>query len=201
MKPTITLFTALRTPLAVSQAADTKRPNILIVINDDQSWLECSAYGNSFVQTPQFDRVAKAGVLFTHGYCSAPSCAPSRAALITGRNFWELEQGAFIQAWLPAKFATLPERLEGAGYHAGCTGKGWGPGVKEPTGKRSDPMGRVWNNARLEAFQRQTHDPCITGDMAIFAETLKFVAGRKASGYADSAAHKSKATKKGPETK
>ena len=126
----------LLAPVAVSQAAETKRPNILIVINDDQSWLECSAYGNSSVQTPAFDRVAKAGVLFTRAYCSAPSCAPARAALLTGRNFWELEQGAFIQAWLPAKFATLPERLEAAGYHAGYTGKGLGArreGAHRPT--------------------------------------------------------------------
>ena len=152
MKHTPALLTALLlAPLAVSQAAETKRPNILIVINDDQSWLECSAYGNSSVPTPTFDRVAKAGVLFTRGYCSAPSCAPARAALLTGRNFWELEQGAFIQAWLPAKFATLPERLEAAGYHAGYTGKGWGPGVKEPTGKRADPAGKAWNSVRIKS--------------------------------------------------
>jgi len=146
------LLTALLlAPLAVSHAAETKRPNILVVVNDDQSWLECSAYGNSSVQTPAFDRVAKAGVLFTHGYCSAPSCAPARAALLTGRNFWELEQGAFIQAWLPTKFATLPEHLAAAGYHAGYTGKGWGPGVKEPTGKRADPAGKAWNSVRIKS--------------------------------------------------
>jgi uncharacterized sulfatase len=121
------------------------------VINDDQSWLECSAYGNSSVPTPNFDRVARQGVLFKHGYTSAPSCAPSRAALLTGRNFYELEQGAFIQAWLPARFATLPALLEEAGYFAGYTGKGWGPGVKEPTGKRLDPAGKVFNQVKIKA--------------------------------------------------
>lgn len=151
MKPiSTTILTALLlAPLAVGQAAEPTRPNILIVINDDQSWLECSAYENSSVPTPHFDRVAKGGVLFTRGYCSAPSCAPARAALLTGRNFWELEQGAFIQAWLPAKFATLPEHLSAAGYHAGYTGKGWGPGVKEPAGRRADPAGTAWNSVRV----------------------------------------------------
>ncbi len=144
------ILALLLAPLLAAQAAETRRPNILIVINDDQSWLECGAYGNSSVPTPQFDRVAKAGVLFTRAYCSAPSCAPARASLLTGRNFWELEQGAFIQAWLPAKFDTLPELLEAGGYHAGYTGKGWGPGVPEPTGKRSDPAGKQWNRARLK---------------------------------------------------
>jgi uncharacterized sulfatase len=152
MKRAFPLLAALLlAPPAVSLAAQAARPNFLLVINDDQSWLECSAYGNSSVQTPQFDRVAQAGALFTRAYCSAPSCAPARAALLTGRNFWELEQGAFIQAWLPAKFATLPERLEAAGYQAGYTGKGWGPGVKEPTGTRSDPAGKAWNRARIKS--------------------------------------------------
>ncbi|MFZ9436976.1 MAG: sulfatase-like hydrolase/transferase, partial [Opitutales bacterium] len=66
--------------LSLKLSAETGRPNVLIVINDDQSWLECSAYGNSSVKTPHFDRVARDGVLFRHGYCSAPSCAPARAA-------------------------------------------------------------------------------------------------------------------------
>jgi len=152
--PAIGLAGIIALPLGALHAAETPKPakpNILIVINDDQSWLECSAYGNSSIRTPQFDRVARDGVLLTRGYTSAPSCAPSRAALLTGRNFWELEQGAFIQAWLPAKFPTLPELLESAGYHAGYTGKGWGPGVKEPTGKRADPAGKVWNGAKIKS--------------------------------------------------
>ena len=136
--------------LSLKLTAGTGRPNVLIVINDDQSWLECSAYGNSSMKTPHFDRVARDGVLFRHGYCSAPSCAPARAALLTGRNFWELEQGAIIQAWLPTKFATLPEHLDRAGYRTGYTGKGWGPGVKEPTGRRADPAGLAWNSARVK---------------------------------------------------
>lgn len=127
-----------------------QRPNILLVINDDQSWLECSAYGNSSISTPHFDRVAREGVLFNYAYCSAPSCAPSRAALLTGRNFWELEQGAFIQAWLPAKFPVLPDLLEAGGYFAGYTGKGWGPGVLPESGRKRNPAGDVFNVAKVK---------------------------------------------------
>ncbi|MFM7739798.1 MAG: sulfatase-like hydrolase/transferase, partial [Planctomycetota bacterium] len=65
------LLLALLLPTVVHAADVLTRPNILVVINDDQSWLECSAYGKSSVQTPAFDRVANQGVLFTHGYCSA----------------------------------------------------------------------------------------------------------------------------------
>ena len=129
-------------------------PNFLIFLTDDESWLERSIYGWSKLPTPNFDRVAREGVLFTHGYCSAPSCAPSRAALLTGRNFWELEQGAFIQAWLPQNFAVLPELLGRAGYHTGYTGKGWGPGVLAESGRSVNPAGVAFNSAKRPATER-----------------------------------------------
>ncbi|OGV64222.1 MAG: hypothetical protein A2283_12300 [Lentisphaerae bacterium RIFOXYA12_FULL_48_11] len=127
------------------------KPNILLVIYDDQSWRECSAYGCSSVQTPNFDRVARDGVLFNYAYCSAPSCAPSRAALLTGRNFWELEQGAFIQAWLPSKYSVLPDLLETVGYYAGYTGKGWGPGLLPESGRKRNPAGDIFNDVKIKA--------------------------------------------------
>ncbi|MBM4157084.1 MAG: hypothetical protein FJ221_18975 [Lentisphaerae bacterium] len=136
-------------PLAAATAlAAAERPNVVFFIVDDQSWLESSAYGGASVPTPQFDRLAREGVLFDHGFTSAPSCAPSRAAILTGRNFWELEQGAFIQGWLPTKFPLLPDLLEGAGYHAGFTGKGWGPGVDAPGGRARNPAGTAWTTER-----------------------------------------------------
>lgn len=105
------------------------RPNILVFMTDDESWLERSAYGWSNLPTPNFDRVAREGVLFTNAYTSAPSCAPSRASFLTGRNFWELEAGAFIQAHLPKRFPVYPALLANHGYVVGQTGKVWGPGT------------------------------------------------------------------------
>ena len=118
MKRSILRLLVLAVMLPLSGKAFAKRPNVLLVVVDDASWREYGAYGWTNVKTPHFDRIAKAGALFQHGYCSAPSCAPARAALLTGRNFWELEQGAFIQAWVPGKFPVLPELLGAAGYHA-----------------------------------------------------------------------------------
>ncbi|MDR0901606.1 MAG: sulfatase [Opitutaceae bacterium] len=123
-------------------------PNVIVFITDDESWLERSAYGWSNLPTPHFDRVVRDGVLFNRCYTSAPSCAPSRASLITGRNFWELEQGAFIQAWLPAKFPRLPDLLQSAGYHTGYTGKGWGPGLMPPEGPKRNPAGVAFNQRK-----------------------------------------------------
>ncbi|MEO1013535.1 MAG: sulfatase, partial [Bacteroidota bacterium] len=95
---------------------------------DDESSIERSAYGWSNLKTPNFDRVAEHGILFTHAFTTAPSCAPSRASVLTGRDFWELEQGAFIQSYLPKKFPLFTTILAHNGYLVGHTGKTWGPG-------------------------------------------------------------------------
>lgn len=130
--------------------AEERKPNILLVVTDDESWLERKIYGWSVIPTPVFDRIAKEGALFMHAYASAPSCAPSRAALLTGRNFWELEQGAFIQAWLPRKFPVLPELLAKEGYLTGRIGKGWGPGVHPEDAHGDDVAGKVYNAIKRE---------------------------------------------------
>jgi uncharacterized sulfatase len=162
------LLAAVAVAAAVPSAA--KRPNVVVFITDDESWLERGAYGWSNIPTPHFDRVAREGVLFTRGFTSAPSCAPSRAALLTGRNFWELEQGAFIQAWLPGKFPALPELMEAGGYHAGYSGKGWGPGVvPKDSGRTRNPAGDAYNSVK-----RPTREPGIS-DIDYPANLAKFL--------------------------
>jgi arylsulfatase A-like enzyme len=105
--------------IGLGAAAVDSRPNVLLVISDDQSWAHTGAAGDPYVRTPAFDRVAREGVLFTHAFCAAPSCAPSRAALLTGQEIWRLEQGANMRSHLPRKFAVYPELLEAAGYQVG----------------------------------------------------------------------------------
>jgi N-sulfoglucosamine sulfohydrolase len=113
---------------AAMLAAPAERPNIVLAVADDLSWAHTGATGDRYVRTPAFDRVAREGVLFTHAFCGAPSCAPSRAAMLTGQEIWRLEQGAHMRSHLPRKFAVYPDLLEAAGYRTGYTGKGWGPG-------------------------------------------------------------------------
>lgn len=148
------------------------KPNIVVFLTDDESWLERSIYGWSKIPTPNFDRVAKEGILFTHGYTSAPSCAPSRASLLTGRNFWELEEGAFIQAWLPAKFAVLPDLMEAGGYYAGYTAKGWGPGILPPqSGRTRNPAGNAFSSIKREKHEEGINDLDYPANFAKFLDT------------------------------
>ncbi|HLF33309.1 MAG TPA: sulfatase-like hydrolase/transferase, partial [Cyclobacteriaceae bacterium] len=65
--------------------AGSARPNILFVISDDQSWINTGFAGCRELETPSFDRIARSGIYFSNAFCSAPACAPSRAAILTGR--------------------------------------------------------------------------------------------------------------------
>ncbi len=63
-----------------------ERPNILLIVSDDQGYADISAYDHpAEVSTPSLDRLAASGVRFTNGYASAYVCAPTRAGLLTGR--------------------------------------------------------------------------------------------------------------------
>ena len=107
------------------------------------------------MKTPAFDRVAREGLRFTHAFCDAPTCGPSRSAILTGQQIWRLEEAGNIHSTLPAKFATYTELLAEAGYSVGYTGKGWSPGRLEPGGRATNPAGEPFNRHTLKpVFQR-----------------------------------------------
>jgi len=126
------------------------RPNILFCISDDQSYAHTGANGDPVVNTPAFDRVAREGLRFTHAFCDAPTCGPSRSAILTGQAIWRLEEAGNIHSTLPKKFATYTELLAKAGYAVGYTGKGWSPGRLEPGGRDINPAGPAFQNRRLK---------------------------------------------------
>ncbi len=132
-----------------TSAADT-RPNILFCISDDQSYFYTGANGDPVVKTPAFDRIAREGLRFTHAFCDAPTCGPSRSAILTGQHIWRLEEAGNIHSTLPAKFATYPELLKEAGYSIGYTGKGWGPGQLEPGGRQVNPAGELFDQQKMQ---------------------------------------------------
>lgn len=117
------------------------RPNLLFAIADDQSFPYTSAYGNAMVLTPAFDLVAQEGVLFTNAFSAAPQCSPSRAAILTGRNIWQLEEAGTHSSYFPKKFTVFTDQLEAAGYQLGYTGKPWGPGNWQDAGWSRNPVG------------------------------------------------------------
>jgi arylsulfatase A-like enzyme len=100
-----------------------KRPNVLLIMTDQQRADGVSAAGNPGIQTPNMDRIAKEGVLFSNAFCPNPFCMPSRASAMTGRY------AHGHRCWdngvpLPENTVTLATRLAEEGYHTRLIGKG-----------------------------------------------------------------------------
>lgn len=126
-----------------------QRPNVLFCIADDQSYPHAGIYGSRFVRTPAFDRVARQGVLFRNAFVSAPSCCPSRGSVLTGQDFYRLREASMNHTVWPGGPAVYPDVLAGSGYHAGYTGKGWGPGNWRVSGRRDSLCGPEYNRMKL----------------------------------------------------
>ena len=114
-------------------AADAPRPagrapNIIVILADDLGYGDTSAYGSRIVKTPNIDALAADGVRFTQGYVTHPVCAPSRAAILTGRyqqRFgWEFNPvGRDRNGGVDRGQAFIGQILKTAGYHTGMIGK------------------------------------------------------------------------------
>ncbi|MEK9603297.1 MAG: sulfatase [Flavobacteriaceae bacterium] len=128
-----------------------KQPNILIAIADDQSYPHTGVYGFAQTKTPAFDFVAENGTLFHNAFVAAPQCSPSRAAILTGKNIWELEEAGTHASNFPIKHKVFTEVLEEQGYHVGYTGKPWAPGNWKISGRKQNPVGKAYNRYQLQS--------------------------------------------------
>ena len=75
---------ALAASAAAAPAADSGKPNVIVILSDDVGYGEYGFQGNKEIPTPNIDSIAKNGVRFTQGYVSGPYCSPTRAGLLTG---------------------------------------------------------------------------------------------------------------------
>jgi len=104
------------------------KPNVLLIITDDQGYGDFSAYGGAAdAQTPHLDNLASRGVRFTQAYVSMSVCSPSRMAMLTGRQ--QQRWGVYnFGARFPESEITLAEQLKAQGYQTGMVGKAhYGP--------------------------------------------------------------------------
>lgn len=135
------------------------RPNIIFILADDLGYGDLGITGQTKIETPNLDKLAIEGMLFTNHYSGNTVCAPSRSALMTGLhtghtpvrgNFEVIPEGQYP---LPDTLMTLPKAMKNAGYVTGAFGK-WGLGFVGTTG---DP-----NNQGFDQFfgyncQRYAH--------------------------------------------
>jgi arylsulfatase A len=100
------------------------RPNVILIMTDDQGYGEVGCHGNNMIKTPTLDRLADQSIEFTHFYCY-PCCSPTRAGLLTGRycyraGVWATWQGGEI---LRLDEYTMAEMFGDAGYRTAIFGK------------------------------------------------------------------------------
>ena len=127
--PTLLAFFALISAHAA------EKPNIIVIMADDLGYGDVSCYGAKAVQTPAIDQLAREGVRFTSGYCSASTCTPTRFSLLTGTYAFRQKNTGIAPPNGPAIIRpgteTLPTILQRAGYATAVIGK-WHLGLGDP---------------------------------------------------------------------
>ncbi|WP_103070621.1 sulfatase-like hydrolase/transferase [Aquimarina sediminis] len=113
------------------------KPNVIIIYTDDQGSVDLGCYGASDIYSPNIDQLAKEGTRFTQAYVAAPVCAPSRAALLTGKypqNAGVHNNTSHIPGshGMPKEQYTIAEFFKDHGYKTGHIGK-WHLGMSEET--------------------------------------------------------------------
>ncbi|MBM1105030.1 arylsulfatase [Aurantibacter crassamenti] len=185
------------------QTAQIKKPNIIYILADDLGYGDLSIYGQKKFSTPNIDKLAKSGMLFTQHYSGSTVCAPSRSALLTGmhtghtvvRGNKEIRPEG--QYPIPDSTYTLAEAFKKVGYTTGAFGK-WGLGFP---GSEGDPIKQgfdtffgyncqrighnyypyhLWsNNDSIVLSENSNKKDGIYAPELIHKETLKFIETNK----------------------
>ncbi len=118
-----------RRPGAPGEGTGPGRPNVVLILTDDQRWDQMSCAGHSYLKTPNLDRLAAEGAMFENMFVTTSLCSPSRASFLSGvyahthgvvNNFTDY----------PAGMASFPKRLQEEGYETAYIGK-WHMGEKD----------------------------------------------------------------------
>ena len=127
------IFLFIISLFSCEQSIDNERPNIILIMTDDQGWGQTGYYDHPILQTPNLDAMAKNGLRFDRFYAGAPVCSPTRASVLTGRT--NDRTGVLDHGYaLRKQEKTISVALKNEGYATGHFGK-WhlnglrGPGV------------------------------------------------------------------------
>ncbi len=149
---------------ALAATLPARQPNVVLILADDMGWRDTGFAGNAWVETPNLDRLAKAGVVLSRCYASAPNCAPTRACLLTGQvpprhGVYTVVDDRYAPGQphmrvlstrgadeLPAGTRTIADQLRARGYATALIGM-WNLGRGRP-GTAGSPTGRGFDTYR-----------------------------------------------------
>jgi len=100
-----------------------QKPNIIMIMTDDQGWYDAGFNGNTLIKSPYLDSLASNGVVFDRFYSASAVCSPTRASFITGRNPLRINIPYANTGHLKDEEITIPEILKKEGYATGHFGK------------------------------------------------------------------------------
>ena len=100
-----------------------QKPNIILIMTDDQGWFDAGFNGNARIKTPWIDLLASEGVVFDRFYSASAVCSPTRASFLTGRNPLRMNIPYANSGHLPDEEITIPEILKKEGYFTAHFGK------------------------------------------------------------------------------
>ncbi len=146
-----------------AEAAESKPPNIVFLLTDDQHWDSLGCMGNSIIQTPNLDRLATQGTLFRNTFVTASVCSVSRAAILTGAYPCSRGSGDLVAMVTPKNpDVTYPAVLRAGGYETGYIGK-WDVGSGEEGFRMGMKLFDYWGADRLHGNYWHENDcPFVT---------------------------------------
>lgn len=139
-------------PIAFAQQQD--KANIIILMADDLGYGDLGSYGQKLIPTPNLDKMAAEGVRFTQFYSGSTVCAPSRCALMTGKDMGHAYIRGNKETPLRESDITIPKLAKQKGYVTGMFGK-WGLGLENNTGS---PEKQGWDEFLGYLNHRHAHN-------------------------------------------
>ena len=152
---------------AVTPNDNAKRPTIVVFLADDHGYFDSSVYGSTDVRTPGMQQLADEGLTFTNAFVASPSCAPSRAALLTG--LMPARNGAEANHTYPREgVQQLPAYLQQLGYEVAAFGKISHGEAARATEAGFDHVNRMPRDVNINAIERYLQSRDSQKDLCLF---------------------------------
>ncbi|BDD07385.1 sulfatase-like hydrolase/transferase [Aureibacter tunicatorum] len=150
----------------VETQAENEKPNIILIMTDDQGWGDTGYNGHEYLKTPSLDQMAEEGILFNRFYASSPVSSPTRASCLTGRHPYRYGIYYANRGYLKKEEYTLAELLKDNGYRTGHFGK-WHLGTLTKSIRDANRGGKEGNDYLYSPPWENGYDDCFVTESKV----------------------------------